>query len=292
MTPRKNDYLYLINLLDDEDENVCAYAMRELMDHAEEAASYLAELQECPNELVRRRIHQLQTAILLRERRKRFAEYLNSRRFDPIAALIQSHLLWYDNDSVVVLQEAWRKFQLDFERSQVKTPAELGAFFREQGFTGTSESTLHPEHYCIGVVLDNRTGANSVLSLIAAVLARMADLPASVVRMENDFALLISEAQTAYEERLLLLPGADFKTLPVGAAHTPAELDDRDAVRFATLNLLSAAVNSDSFRYIFTLSSAISGVNEPWRMDFLPYPYSPSEEPGDEKGPEQTHRPR
>ena len=47
---------YLLSLLDDEDESIAVDAMAELLQREDELGDALAELQESPNPLFRRRI--------------------------------------------------------------------------------------------------------------------------------------------------------------------------------------------------------------------------------------------
>ena len=156
---RNPEILHLLSLLDDEDESIAVDAMAELLLREDELGDALAELQESPNPLFRRRGHQLQAAITLRRRRREFIRKLRAPRVDLIDSLIDVHLQWYDNDSRPELETLWNKFRLDAARCPLHTLEEVAYFMRKSGFAAQQETTLRPENYCIGPILENHTGS-------------------------------------------------------------------------------------------------------------------------------------
>ncbi|MDR0931529.1 MAG: hypothetical protein LBM70_00705, partial [Victivallales bacterium] len=152
---RKSSLESLLSLLDDEDENVAVSTMAELLKREPELGDVLGDLQETGNSLTRRRVHQLQSAITLRRRRRAFAAKLNEQKVDFIDALIDVHLQWFDNDSRPGLLQLWKDFKLESQRFPQLTLENLSYFFRKSGFSAMPESTLHPEYYCIGPILEN-----------------------------------------------------------------------------------------------------------------------------------------
>ena len=159
---------YLLSLLDDEDESIAVDAMAELLQREDELGDDLAELQESPNPLFRRRGHQLQAAITLRRRRREFIRKLRAPRVNLIDGLIDVHLQWYDNDSRPELESLWNDFRLDAARCPLHTLEELAYFMRKSGFAAQPETTLRPENYCLGPILENHTGSAALLAAIAA----------------------------------------------------------------------------------------------------------------------------
>ena len=63
----------MISLLDDPDENIAVSVMAELLKHESELMPLLGELQESDNKLLRKRVQQLETIILLRSRRREWS---------------------------------------------------------------------------------------------------------------------------------------------------------------------------------------------------------------------------
>ena len=260
----------LISLLDDEDETVAVNVMAELLNRKSELGELLAELQEGDNPLARRRAHQLQAAITLRRRRRAFAAKLEAQKVDLIDGLIDVHLQWFDNDSRPGLVQLWTDFKLEAQRFPQKTLENLSYFMRKSGFSAVPESTMHPEYYCLGPVLENGIGAGSIL---AGLLLEIAD-PAfklQLVRVMGDFAVYDGDGR-------LLLPGRNFQVCAAPGIEHCDFWDRRMLLRFASTTLFSAAVNSDSFRYILTIAQALSGTEGDESLDYMPYPYYPADD--------------
>ena len=64
------DILRIASMLDDEDENVGVNLLAQLMERADELGDLPAVLQESRDPVVRRRAHQLQSALTMRRRRQ------------------------------------------------------------------------------------------------------------------------------------------------------------------------------------------------------------------------------
>ena len=77
----EKDIRYLLDLMDDENEQTASLAMAELLrsDRSELLNRHLCELQESARPGLRRRVHQLQSAIGARTRRSFLAESLRRR---------------------------------------------------------------------------------------------------------------------------------------------------------------------------------------------------------------------
>ncbi len=267
-----NTILSLLSLLDDEDENVAINAMAELLNREDELGNSLAILQEANNPLARRRAHQLQAAITLRRRRRAFLHALRSPQVDLGAGLVEVHLQWFDNDSRPALYRLVSEFRLEAERSPRKTLADLSALMKKFNFIAQQENTLHPEDYCIGPTLENHRGA---ASLLCGILLLIADpsLKLRLVRLMGEFVL--------YDGAQLLRPLQDWQGAASPGMDHAEFWDARMLLRFASTNLFSAAVNSDSFRYVLTIAQALSGAADDEPLDYLPYPYYPADDEDD-----------
>jgi hypothetical protein len=116
--------------------------------------------------------------------------------------------------------------------------------------------------------------------MITGILLEVADpsVKLQAVRVMGEFALYESNGR-------LLLPGRNFQICTAPGIEHCDFWTRRMLLRLASTTLFAAAVNSDSFRYVLTIAQALSGneVDEP--LDYLPYPYSPSEndEPSEPK---------
>jgi|GEM_PF-442685 len=274
----------LISLLDDEDERVAVSAMAELLSRESELGDVLAVLQEGNDPLARRRAHQLQAAITLRQRRREFSEKLEAPKIDLIDGLIDVHLQWYDNDSRPGLVKLWEDFRAEARRFPQRTLEDLSYFLRKSGFSAMAETTLHPEYYCIGPTLENGVGAGSIL---AGLMLELADpeLTLKMVRVMGEFALYDGDGK-------LLLPGRNFQVCPAPGIEHCDFWDRRMLLRFASTTLFSSAVNSDSFRYILTIAQALSGTEGNESLDYMPYPYYPADTGPEDEVPPAPQDPR
>ena len=252
--------------------------MAELLNREAELGEALAELQESSHPLLRRRGHQLQAAITLRRRRREFIRKLQAPRVDLIDGLIDVHLQWYDNDSRPELESLWSDFRQEAARCPLHTLEELAYFMRKSGFTAQPETTLRPENYCIGPILENHTGS---AALLAAIAGAITPAPFRMVRVMGDFALYDGEGR-------LLVPAHDWQLCPAPGIGLCEFWDPRMLLRYASMTLFSCAVNSDSFRYVLTIAQALSGTTGDETLDYLPYPYCPADEEPESDGAEES----
>ena len=77
-----DDLEKLATLLDDENEDVAVNVIAAMLERQDELGDLPARLQEHPDELVRRRAHQLQAAITFRNWRREFFGLLNQENPD------------------------------------------------------------------------------------------------------------------------------------------------------------------------------------------------------------------
>ncbi len=259
----------LASLLDDPDENVAVNAMAELLYREKELGELLGELQEKDDPVLRRRVHQLQAALTLRRRRRAFARKLDQKNVDFIDALIDVHLQWFDNDSRPQLEESWQTFLANAKKREINSLEEIASLMRKEGFTAEIETTLRPENYCIGLILREKIGSAALLCGICRQLVRDPENYA-VLRSCGDFTLCHASGS-------LLIPAHDWQISRAKSLQDMELFDERTLLKFASSTLFSAAVNSDSFRYILTIAQALSGRDDDAMLDYLPYPYYPDD---------------
>ena len=271
--PSNREIASLLSLLDDEDESIAVEAMANLLDRGDELGDELAALQDSSDPLLRRRVHELQSALIMRRRRSEFSRRLAAPEPDVCALLVELHLQWFDNDPLPGIRERLDSVLAEGRSAGALSLAGVADFMRERGFSAERETTLHPEDYCVGVVLYDRVGSTALLCLLGSLLARV-QTPLRVVRYMEDFALC--------DGKSLLLPGRDWRIVRAPSAAELEMWDDRKVLKFAALMLFSAAVNSDSFRYVLTIAQAVSGLPDEEVLDYLPYPYRPAPEEDDD----------
>ena len=262
-TPEELEKLSL--LLDDEDEDVAINVIAALLERQHELGDLPARLQESSNELVRRRAHQLQAAITFRNRRQEFAALLAADDPDFFDGLILLHWLWFDRDSPVNVRKDLEKFIAENRKVPLESLENARAFMCKVGFAAELESTIHPENYCIGTILYQRSGAASVLM---GLLKNLMSEPEKfhIVRFCGEFALYDGAKQ-------LLLGQGDWRVCRISCPDDLEYFSCRDVLNCAGNMLFSSAVNSDSFRYVLTIAQALSGTRDDRILDKCPYPY-------------------
>ena len=263
------DISSLLSLLDDEDETTAVEAMAELLYRGDEAAEKLAELQESPDPLLRRRVHQLEAALTLRRRRREFSRLLAMPRPDVARALVELHLQWFDNDPLPEIAARVEAFLAGGANARVRDLNGLSAYFRKCGIVAERETTLRPENYCVGLALADRIGAAALWVLLGQLL--LGNIPGvRIVRHVEEFSLC--------DGQNLLLPERDWRVVRAPGNDELELWDARRVLKFVSMMLFSAAVNSDSFRYVLTIGQAVSGLPEDEVLTYLPYPYRPAPE--------------
>ena len=108
------EILHAAGMLDDEDENIGVNLLAYLVSRADELGDLPAQLQETSDPVVRRRIHQLQVALAMRQRRREFHSGIFSNECALIDGLEKLHLLWFDRDNAWELHESVREFCREF----------------------------------------------------------------------------------------------------------------------------------------------------------------------------------
>lgn len=267
------EYESLLSLLDDENEQSAAQAMAELLQRDEKPLQeILRKLQESSNGRLRKRIHQLQGAILLRKRRSSFSEKLKNRQLDLLEGLIQLHLLWFDNDSRTALCRQWEAFLKESVSYHVDTLESLGMFLRKKQLRCTHKDEMQAAHYCLGMALDESEGADCLLCAMAVLAGAKAGLNLRITQSaESDFILLDSAEN-------ILLPANDWEYVPFDQVHYKFDFWNIPMLlRYALGMMFCSAVSSDSFRYVHTFGNILLMTeNSSLRdqtPDDLPYPY-------------------
>ena len=260
-----NEIKALISLLDDEDETIAINAMARLLELEPYLSDELGQLQESDNPLLRKRGHQLQVALTLRARRKLFFKEIQSDNFDFIVLLINFHLLWFDNDSEPKVFDEFIKFESSFDENSKSSLKEIAANMKLREFNVVKDTTIYPEIYCLGSILNEQIAAQSVIcALLKYIMQNVTST--KIVRFMDNFGLVD-------DENILLLPGNNWQITKLPNDGEVEYWDFRDILKYIGLTLFSSAVNSDSFRYVLTLAQTLTGDFTLDALSSLPYPF-------------------
>ena len=252
-------------MLDDPDDRIGVNLLAQLLLREDELGELPAVLQESSDPVVRRRAHWLQHALNMRQRRRRVMESLKTplHEEDVIRVLIDLHLLWFDKDSPDEIREETEEFIGKIESDLSDSINDLELLMRKLTFLPGNETTIHPESYCIGTVIRQRAGAVSMLcTLFGALLQKFEIIP---VRVMGDFGLMDKNGN------LLRGCGSWHMTRinPADADFWPLE----KLLRYITMTLFSASVNSDSYRYVMSFAQTLNCDESHRVFDKFPYPF-------------------
>ena len=259
----------LISLLDDPDENIAVTVMGELLKNEAELMPLLGELQESDNKLLRKRVQQLETIIMLRNRRREFLQRIDGGECDIADGLVELHLLYFDRDTPEMVRSIIELFVNVALNNNIRNIDELGGFMAENNFVlPLPDETLEPENFCIGPILEDRIGADIMLCTLALLAGVHSGLPLELVRIDGKFAVSTLEGRFISPANGWLAEDADTQKADLSWNNPAAVL------KYASLMLFLYAVSSDNFRYVYTIAQAMSGSPEDFSTDFLPYPYN------------------
>ena len=270
MTPPedKNDMKYLVELLDDENEQSASMAMAELLTRGSTVLGpVLRDMQKSDNPRLRKRTRQIQHALIARSRRRIFMQP-PERPISLLTGLIRLHLCWFDNDKQSFVEKQWRDLESEYRRAHPANLREMGEFMRKLFPDRPENREFHPDSFCIGAVIEDKIGSDMLFACIAAILSSSTQNRFSVVRVGCDTAL-------ADRSGCLVFP-VDNWQLYGGVAEgdpPPVLWDTQTILRYVASVLYVSAVASDGFRYLYTLGAPLAAAIGENDLSFLPYPY-------------------
>lgn len=269
----------LTGMLDDEDENIAVEIMADLLDHGDRIEPFLAGLQDSDNPLLRKRVQQLETILLMRRRRRDFSRLLERKKLSLEKGLIEVHLQWFDNDGEKSLHESFSSFVRRFSERACRTLTDAVYFVERTDFRIEPETSLEPELYCIGTVLDNRRAAGSLAAALLSECGRRCGLDWKPAMCGGEFAVFSQSEKAVLPMRGRLRP-------ETAEARRAAVLETKRLLLYFSMMLFSHSILSDNFRYIHTIGQSLCGFPDGEGLDFLPYPYCPAPEDDEAGGPE------
>ena len=259
----------LLSLLDDPDESIAVRVMTELLEYEPELLDLLGDMQESADPVLRKRIQQLESILLLRRRRKDFLQYLNGENPDILQGLTELHLLWFDRDTPEMLMENLQIFLSASANSRIKTLGDLGLFMARSNFVPPPpDEELDPENYCIGPILEDRIGSEVILCALALLAGICNNLNLWMLRIGRNFVLMNEAGERIAPANDWQLEAADT------SLHGEFWNEPAMVLRYAAQMLFLAAVSTDNFRYVHTVAHAMLGSPGDEKLDFLPYPYN------------------
>ena len=105
----------LLKLLTDEDDIARVAMVKLLSQYGPESEEILLQLQECDNPVLRKRSHQMQVLLTVKQRRFELFSILQRRNGNfMLGDVLQTmHLIWFDQDSSVELAKTYAVYDKD-----------------------------------------------------------------------------------------------------------------------------------------------------------------------------------
>lgn len=262
-----DDFKNLLKLLDDDNEQLAGIAMAELIRRSDSRLErVLRTLQESPNQKLRKRIHQIQSAIVSRRRRQLLAKEFAAGSLSLEDAMLHLHLMWFDNDTLEEITEQWNGF--------VKS---LGAWGKPDSlkrmlirlrktiqFYTTPGDPENPEALCIGTILEENTATDFMGCIVARLAGKHWGFESEIITSHNEFYLLHEGAVLDPRREWRPLTGEDLREKVF------RRWSDQELINLLSYSLFTDAVATDCFRYVHTLGCCIGKRQD---LNFLPYPY-------------------
>jgi Transglutaminase-like superfamily len=257
----------LLSLLDDDNDRNACRVMIELLQYGDALEKHLRKLHESNNPQTRRRVHQLQAIMSFRRQRVDFARKLKNGRIGLFDGLIESHLLWYDSDTREEIIEVWHKLIDTADKFAPENIEKLAYFMRRSGFVVSDRDDFQADCFCLGIVIEDKVGADFILCAIAAEIAKKWNFELKLIRRDDRFALLSADGK-------VLLPQdgwqiSEPKEFASFLTWTAAKL-----IKLVLSNLFLVAVESDSFRYLSIIGKCLAMAGGEEDTSFLPFPYA------------------
>lgn len=253
----------LLKLLDDDDPQVTALVMENLLQRKNQLKSKLAELQESNNPKLRERIHQIESIITRKQRLQTFLNNLNKGKVSLWQDLIYINKLV---DSALSKNDVQKQFKnlTDKVDTAELTCLDLCEFMREQGFMVPEEDVLDPDLYLIDAVLTCGLGSPLMSAIIAQKIAKEFHLELSIVLCKGKHFLLDPEDNLISPQN-----GWTFKKLKKGSKIYPCT--QKDCIESMIAFLYLSAVTEGQLKLIYTFSKIIAILSNT-TLEKLPYP--------------------
>ncbi len=272
----------LIKLLDDENSNIAGTAMAELLSHDGDSDTMnfiFAELQETKKVELRKKIHQMQAIQRTRNRRRRLSSRFKTKDTNLIQGLADIHMIWYDEFGAASISNVWKDLLLEAAKQKPISVKRLAEFMLKAGFSACSDSIQDSDLFCLGAVIEDRIGADVILSAIALGIGRSFGLQGSIIHTNQGFGLIISNIVKAKDQNKpffgeVILPAKTWKVAQPENI-LPFEIwSNSKVLKYITGMLFANSVCSEGPRYIQILGSCLAERKERDTLkDILPFPF-------------------
>ena len=257
----------LISLLEDENSEVAASAMLELLSYKKELRIIISEFQESSNPFLRKRIHQLQSIVTTRKNRENLSRKFSNIHSGLWQGLCELHILWYDNDTLTTLKTLQKDLFLQASIYKPNTTYKISNFMKTMQFETSIKGHIEPDYYCVGSVIETKIGADFLLCSIAFTIASLYGWDGCIAHSKKGYILIDNENRKILPNKwnIVKIQNSDeYKKCSTGMI-----------LKNTAFHLLLYAINSNSIRYIHSIGLCMANMLGTKNInDLLPYPYN------------------
>lgn len=258
---------FLIELMDDDNDQSASMAMAELLRNDSDVSDALHEMDKSDSPRLRKRTRQIRHAMSARSRRHIF-DCPPDAPVSLLEGLTRLHLCWFDNDRQVLVDKQWNELEARFNKASPRNFSELSSFLQKEYPFKEANREFRPESFCLGVVLDDKTGSDLIFCCIALVLSQKISLKLHIIRTGMETGLI--------EDRsgLVMFPNDNWLLYDGVDGQQKVEYwDTREILRYTASVLFVSAIASDGFRYLYTIGAQLAAAVGEKSLAFLPFPY-------------------
>ena len=275
----------LISLMCDEDRDISANAMAQLLAIDAEAdsdtlAEILSELQESNEPIIRKKAHQMQAIQRIRRRRRNFSRRMKTHSPNLLQGLAELHSIWYDDLDAKDLSKLWADLMKEAVKVRPVTPKRLATFMKASGFATCDENIQDADLYCLGAIIEDRIGSDILLSAIALEAGKTFGLQGTIVKLGTQFGIMYTtknESPTPTLQGVVIMPARRWEIIAVPEDREMEVWTTKQVLKYVTAMLFVNSVCSEGPRYIQILAACLVDKNANESMEeLLPAPFGSS----------------
>lgn len=205
-----NEFVYLIKLLDDEDENIYSNIKERFLSHGNNSSVFLKKYLNDNNYLIKKRATEIYSILNFEELEDKFSRLtLKEDILEEAAFLLAS--FEYPDVNMSEYSKELDKMAMEIESMLLKVNMNSkrletleilntvnNYLFFEKGFTGNAENYYEPDNSYVNKVMETKLGIPITLSLIYILISRRLNLPVFGISLPGHFILKYSDAEEEF----------------------------------------------------------------------------------------------
>ncbi|WDE99237.1 hypothetical protein PQO03_15485 [Lentisphaera profundi] len=252
----------LLKLLEDEDQNIATITVGRLIKYGTGILPDLRELQESPNKLVRKRVHQIEAILKKKNDLKCFLERVNNEQVLIWEDLIFINSIYYPELKNSELQSSMEELYKDLSAKDFNTKA-LCDYMKDKSYYAPKHDILDSGVNLISSVLINGEGSPLMLCIISQLLGRRFSTQFQIVLYKGHHCLIDAH-------KTLIEPANNWKTTLITEKIKAHPCSEQNLILTIIANLYLSALVEGQLKILHTLSSLMATLSD---MDLTNFPF-------------------